>query len=93
VGVAYGSDTELVRTILDEVASAHPKVVRRPKPIVRFVNFGDSSLDFEVLFWSRELIQIEDVKSDLRLEIDRRFRESKVTIPFPQRDVWMRKGE
>jgi small-conductance mechanosensitive channel len=93
VGVAYGSDTELVRNILDEVASAHPKVQRRPKPIIRFVNFGDSSLDFEVLFWSRELIQIEDVKSDLRLEIDRRFREAKVTIPFPQRDVWMRKTE
>jgi len=93
VGVAYGSDTELVRNILQEVATAHPKVLRRPHPLIRFVNFGDSSLDFEILFWSREMIAIEDVKSDLRFEIDRRFREANITIPFPQRDVWLRKEE
>ncbi len=93
VGVAYGSDTALVKEILMEVATSHPKIVRRPQPIVRFVNFGDSSLDFEILFWSRSLIEIEDVRSDLRFEIDRRFRESKITIPFPQRDVWIKKED
>ena len=91
VGVAYGSDTALVKEILLEVANAHPNIVRRPQPLVRFVNFGDSSLDFEILFWSRNLIAIEDVKSDLRFEIDRRFREEKISIPFPQRDIWIKK--
>lgn len=93
IGVAYGSDTALVKSILEEVVGAHSKVLRRPQAIVRFTNFGDSSLDFEVLFWSRELIFIEDVKSDLRFEIDRRFREENISIPFPQRDVWLRKNE
>ena len=91
VGVAYGSDTALVKEILQEVANNHSKIVRRPKPFVRFINFGDSSLDFEILFWSRSLIEIEDVKSDLRFEIDRRFREEKISIPFPQRDIWIKK--
>ena len=90
VGVAYGSDTELVRKILLQVAEAHPKSLKKPAPFVRFMNFGDSSLDFELFFWSREFLKIEDVRSDMRFEIDRLFRENNVTIPFPQRDVWMR---
>ncbi|MEM1214309.1 MAG: mechanosensitive ion channel domain-containing protein [Bacteroidota bacterium] len=90
VGVAYGSDTALVKQILLDVASEHKKIVRRPAPFVRFTNFGDSSLDFQILFWCRDLPNIEDVKSDLRFGIDAAFREHDVTIPFPQRDVWMR---
>ena len=92
VGVAYGSDTELVKKILLNVARENAFVLRHPPPFVRFVDFGDSSLDFQIHFWSHEFIRIEDVKSDMRFEIDRLFRENKVTIPFPQRDVWMRGG-
>lgn len=90
VGVAYGSDTALVKKILLQVAQEHPKALKRPAPFVRFVNFGDSSLDFELHFWSREFMRVEDVKSDMRFETDRLFRENNITIPFPQRDVWMR---
>lgn len=90
VGVAYGSDTQLVKELLIKVANAHKHIIKYPPPFVRFTNFGDSSLDFELLFWSREFIRIEDVKSDLRFEVDQAFRENGVTIPFPQRDVWMR---
>lgn len=90
VGVAYGSDTQLVKELLIKVANAHKHVIKYPPPFVRFTNFGDSSLDFELLFWSREFIRIEDVKSDLRFEVDQAFRDNGVTIPFPQRDVWMR---
>lgn len=90
VGVAYGSDTALVKEILLAAAEKHNRIVRRPKPFVRFVNFGDSSLDFEILFWTRDLIGIEDVKSDLRFEIDTRFREADISIPFPQRDLWIK---
>lgn len=92
VGVAYGSDTALVREILLRVAEEHDRVLSSPKPIVRFLDFGNSSLDFDLLFWSRDLIRIEDVKSDLRFAIDKAFRERGVEIPFPQRDLWIRGG-
>lgn len=91
VGVAYGSDTELVKKILVQVAKDNIYILGKPFPSVRFINFGESSLDFHLLVWSRNFIVIEDIKSDLRFEIDRLFRENNVAIPFPQRDVWMRK--
>jgi small-conductance mechanosensitive channel len=90
VNVAYGSDTELVEKLLLEVAHQHPKALKNPKPFVRFVDFGNSSLNFELHFWSRELMPIENVKSDLRFAIDKAFRRHNVTIPFPQRDLWFR---
>lgn len=90
VGVAYGTDTALVKKLLLQVAQEHPKAMKRPAPIVRFINFGDSSLDFQLHFWCKDFIRIEDIKSDMRFEIDRLFREHNVSIPFPQRDVWMR---
>lgn len=90
VGVAYGSDTALVKKLLLEVARETPSVLRDPAPFVRFTDFGESSLDFELHFWSRDLIPIENIKSDMRFEIDRAFRENQISIPFPQRDVWMR---
>lgn len=93
VGVAYGSDTALVKKLLLQVAQEHPKAMKRPAPFVRFINFGDSSLDFELYFWSKEFMRIEDVKSDMRFEVDRLFRENNITIPFPQRDVWFRNSQ
>ncbi len=90
VGVAYGSDTTLVKELLLKAARSHKKVLGYPPPFVRFTDFGNSSLDFELHFFSREFILIENVKSDLRFEIDRLFREHEVTIPFPQQDVWFK---
>ena len=90
VGVAYGSDTQKVKDLLIKVAANNQSVLDYPKPFVRFVNFGDSSLDFELFFWSRNLMFIENTKSDLRFDIDNIFRENNITIPFPQRDVWFK---
>jgi len=90
VGVAYGSDTQLVKELLLKAARSHKSILGYPSPFVRFVDFGNSSLDFELHFYSREFIRIEDVKSDLRFEIDQHFRDNEVTIPFPQQDVWFR---
>ncbi len=90
VGVAYGSDTALVKKLLLQAAKDNIYVLDRPMPLVRFIGFGDSSLDFHLMIWSRNFIVIEDIKSDLRFEIDRLFREYDVVIPFPQRDVWVR---
>jgi small-conductance mechanosensitive channel len=90
VGVAYGSDTQLVKKLLLEVAETNDYVMKFPDPFVRFVDFGASSLDFELHVWSQALKTIEDVKSDLRFKIDAAFREHEIAIPFPQMDVWMR---
>ena len=90
VGVAYGSDTELVRKTLLEVATNHARVLKSPPCNVRFLNFGDSSLDFDVMFYSRDFLRIEDVKSDIRFAIDQAFRKANVEIPFPQRDLHIR---
>lgn len=90
VGVAYGTDTTLVKNLLLSVAKENPDILPTPEPFVRFTNFGDSSLDFELHFWSTRFMIIENVKSDLRFSIDDVFRKNNISIPFPQRDVWMR---
>jgi len=93
VGVAYGSDTELVEKILLEVAKEDDAVNMKIKPFVRFLDFGDSSLDFEIHFWSEEVWRIEFAKSRMRFLIDKKFRENNVSIPFPQRDLHIRSSE
>ena len=91
LGVAYGTDTEQVRDVLIQVAKAHKKVLDHPAPFVQFKNFGSSSLDFELHFWSKEFMLVETVMSDLRFQIDKEFREEGIVIPFPQTDVWLKK--
>ena len=90
VGVAYGSDTAKVKQILLDIVGENPYVEDFPQPLVRFVEFGSSSLDFQLHFWSRNLMAIEDVRSDLRFAIDAAFRKQGIEIPFPQRDVWFK---
>ncbi|WP_343764006.1 mechanosensitive ion channel family protein [Gangjinia marincola] len=87
VGVAYGSDTELVRDILLKVASEQRGVLKSPQPFVLFEDFGDSSLDFSIYFIVRDSFVDPKIKSEMRFRIDKEFRENGITIPFPQRDV------
>ncbi|MFV0540131.1 MAG: mechanosensitive ion channel family protein [Aestuariibaculum sp.] len=87
VGVAYGSDVQLVKKLLLEAAGSHPDVLPYPPVAVQFTNFGDSSLDFKVVFTIGDSFTAVFPKSDIRFEIDRLFRENNVTIPFPQRDI------
>lgn len=87
VGVAYGSNTELVKTTLEKVVTKHPQISNKFPVRVRFENFGDSSLDFKVFFWTDKTWEIEFIKSELRFEIDAAFRANNIAIPFPQRDL------
>jgi len=87
VGVAYGSDVQLVKKLLLQVAKTHPDVIAIPEPAVVFTNFGDSSLDFKLVFTLADSFKAQFPKSDIRFEIDKLFREHNITIPFPQRDV------
>jgi small-conductance mechanosensitive channel len=87
VGVAYGSDTRLVSDILFDCAIKNKNISANPNPFVRFNDFGDSSLDFQVFFWVKEPFLVENTKSEIRFAIDNGFRKNGVQIPFPQRDV------
>ncbi|MBK9283976.1 MAG: mechanosensitive ion channel [Sphingobacteriaceae bacterium] len=87
VGVDYGSDVLLVMEILKKVAINHPKTNKHPEPFVRFQNFGESSLDFLLFFWSEELFRIENIKSDMRIQIFKEFKKNNISIPFPQRVI------
>ena len=93
VGVAYGSDVELVSKILVESADAHENVNSKEEVDIRLADFGDSSLDFQVLFYSNEIFRIEKIKSDIRMTISKKFGENNITIPFPQRDVHFKGGD
>jgi small-conductance mechanosensitive channel len=93
VGVAYGSDTALVRDTLTAIALAHPKVLADPPPVVFFRNFGESTLDFDLAVWLDHPEPEPVVTSDIRFAIDRVFREKKIELPFPQREVRLRKED
>ena len=92
VGVAYGSDEELVKKILLEVAQSYEKVLKETAPNVLFLDFGESSLDFALQIWVNDLWRYETILSDLRFAIDAAFRANKIEIPFPQRDLHLRSG-
>lgn len=90
VGVAYKSDVDLVMKILEQSALEHPEVKESDFLEARLVNFGNSSLDFKILFFSENVFYIEKVKSDIRLKISKNFRLNNITIPFPQIDLNMK---
>lgn len=90
VGVAYGSDTRLVRDILIKCAEKHPHVVADPAPAVVFRSFNDSSLAFELRTFVDDADYVGEVRNDLNFAIDDSFREHKIEIPFPQRDLHVR---
>ncbi|MFH2012905.1 MAG: mechanosensitive ion channel domain-containing protein [Pseudomonadota bacterium] len=87
VGVAYGSDVDKVEEIMLSLAIENPMVVQGPKPKVRFRNFGDSSLDFELLCWVHRPHDKGKVIHMLNRSIYKTFAEKGIIIPFPQRDV------
>jgi small-conductance mechanosensitive channel len=87
VSVAYGTDTQLVKELLYNVALSHQSVDKKNNIIVMFDDFGDSGLKFQLYFWAQRTWDIMVIKSDLRFEIDKAFRENNVRIPFPQRDL------
>ena len=87
IGVAYGSDVDLVIKTLEESAVEHLEFSECEFKEVRFVNFGNSSMDFQLFFYSKNIISIEKVKSDIRKIIYKKFNENKITIPFPQMDL------
>lgn len=93
VGVAYGSDVERVKALLLEATTQVDGLLKRPAPVVRFDDFGDSSLLFRVLPWTTRVDDRMVLASALRYRIDALFREAGVEIAFPQLDVHLRGAE
>jgi len=94
IGVAYGTDTEKLRQLLLEVAAANPAVLKEPAPLVRFLEFGDSSLNFDLAVWTIDMANRPTrFRSDLYFAIEKKFRENKIEVPFPQRDLHLRSGK
>ncbi len=93
VGVAYGSNVELVSKILLESALEHPDIADKKLLEARLVDFGNSSLDFQILFFSDNIFRIEKVKGEIRRIINRKFHENNITIPFPQMDLHVKSNE
>ena len=87
VGVAYGSDVPLVKSLLLEVAAGHPRVLDQPSPRVLFWEFGNSTLDFVLRVWVNHIDYRNRVLSDLREETNRVFKENGIEIAFPQLDL------
>lgn len=89
IGVAYGSDTRLAASLLAQCAREHAHVLRDPIPEVFFEDYGDSALQFVLVYWVQLGLQVgpRRVDSDLRHAIGDRFAEAGIGVPFPQRDI------
>jgi len=90
VGVSYRSDLDTVLRSLREVAEEHHGVLKDPEPFVRLMEFGDSSWNMLLGAWIADPVDYYHVRSELNCAIVRKFRETGVEIPFPQRDLHIR---
>jgi small-conductance mechanosensitive channel len=91
VGVSYNANPRDVERIMVEVAEKEPLVSAYEKPVARFVEYADSSINFELLVWiDVRSVARRKVKSDLYFAIFEQFRKAGIEIPFPQRDVHIR---
>lgn len=91
IGVEYGSDLTQVKKILNEILASHQIILRNPEPLVWATDFGESSINFVMKFWVSNFMFGSDVKSEIILEIDKKFREHNINIPFPQREITIKK--
>ena len=92
VGVAYGSDTRFVTDILQGIVVGHPDILNFPTPQVWFSQFADSSLNFTIKAWINKPDDRTTIRSELHHQINQKFRECGIEIPFPQRDIHIKQS-
>jgi potassium efflux system protein len=93
VGVAYGTDTEQALRIMTEVVESHGEVMEEPRPTIFFLEFGESSLNFEIRVFVKDRLRRLPLTHDLHMKLDRALRDAGIEIPFPQRDIHLRGGD
>lgn len=87
IGVAYGTDLDMMEELLLEVASNNNQVVKQPAPRVRLRTFGDSAVNYQLLLWIRDPREKGRQTHLLLKEVYRVFGENEISIPFPQQDI------
>lgn len=90
VGVAYGNRPADVLKVLKNVLDSEERILGEPEPMVLFRGFGDSSLDFELRFWTRDSSTYLVLASDLASAVYDELERVGITIPFPQRDLHLK---
>ena len=94
VGVGYNSDPKVIRQLLVDAANAHPDVLKEPAPAVFFNDYGDNSINFNLLVWTATLSHSPGrLKSDLYFALFGIFKERGIELPFPQRDLHLRSSD
>ena len=89
VGVSYGTDPIYAIELLEQLGSAHPRILKTPKPKAYFANYGESSLNFCLKFWIKEISDGLTISSQINCQIWELFKEKGIEIPFPQAVVHM----
>jgi small-conductance mechanosensitive channel len=92
VGVGYDSNAEQIMNLLLQIAHDNKRVLKNPSPIAFFLNFGDSSLNFELKFWLDDVNLRKGVISELNCKILKEFADNNIEIPYPQRDIHIKKN-
>lgn len=89
VGVAYGSDVDKVKSLLEKAVADHDLILSEPLSQVIFEDFGDSSLVFDAYFWVYSVgdKSAREIRSDIRFTVNHLFSDNGITIAFPQRDI------
>lgn len=93
IGVAYGTDLENVRSLLIDQFGKDERILKYPAPLVHFTQFNNSAIDVSIFFWVKNIRESLATKSDMIIAIDALFKEQRITIPFPQQDVYLHKTD
>jgi len=92
IGVDYSTDILVLMSLLKEVVKKNEKVLPTPEPFVRFEDYGDSALIFSIFFYTNEIFRVENIKSEIRVEIFKVLKNNNINIPFPQRVVHIKES-
>ncbi len=90
IGTSYNCNPQKVIEVLLEIVYQHPEVLNDPAPLVNLINFGESSLDFEITVWLEHPMGGKRVMSEISCQIWKTFAENNIEIPYPQRDLHIR---
>lgn len=90
IGVSYDNDPQRIMDLLIEIALENPKTLNMPEPSVEFVDFGASSLDFNLRVFLANIGDGFNVRNELRVAIYQRFKTENIEIPYPHREVFIR---